>query len=206
MELSKQCAVCGQVKPYAEFYHNSTYTDGYEGKCKECRKAYQQQWRADNRKQHRTYSKTYHRNHREERAAYYHGWLAKNADKVKRAIKRWRARNSERMLAMRKAQNARRRALLENAKGDYTPAEWLALKELYGNRCLQCGVTGAEAKITPDHIVPLSLGGSNITDNLQPLCWSCNAAKGARIADYRTYVNSGIGSACVTPSAKGHME
>jgi hypothetical protein len=34
-------------------------------------------------------------------------------------------------------------------------------------------------------VIPLSLGGSDSTDNLQPLCVTCNSAKGGTIADYR---------------------
>lgn len=183
----KRCSKCGEWKPYTEFYKNSTYTDGYAGKCKECKKDYQQKWRENNREEHRAYSREYYQDHKEERLGYYKEWREENPEKKRASDKRWRREHPERMRAMRKVQNARRRALEMEAEGDYTPEEWLSLKQRYGDRCLKCGAHESEVKITPDHIVPLFQGGANSIDNIQPLCWSCNAAKGAEVADYRPH-------------------
>ncbi|MCA1716250.1 MAG: HNH endonuclease [Actinobacteria bacterium] len=49
--------------------------------------------------------------------------------------------------------------------------------------CLCCG--DGEALLTPDHVVPLSLGGSNLTENIQPLCVNCNSWKNVKVIDYR---------------------
>lgn len=187
---SKTCRDCGQTKPITAFYRNATYSDGYMSSCKECKKAYQAQWREENREEHRAYSRRYHHEHREERLEYYAGWVADNGDKKAEGTARWRENNPDKMLAMRKVQNARRRALVEEAEGDYTSGEWLALKEEYGNRCLKCGAVEPDVKITPDHVVPLALGGTNDIENIQPLCWGCNAGKGATIADYRPNAES----------------
>ena len=40
-------------------------------------------------------------------------------------------------------------------------------------------------KLSVDHIVPLSLGGSNDISNIQPLCRACNSIKWAKIIDFR---------------------
>ena len=52
-----------------------------------------------------------------------------------------------------------------------------------GNRCLKCG---AQDDLHADHIVPVSLGGLTVIDNLQTLCSAENLSKGNRESrDYR---------------------
>jgi 5-methylcytosine-specific restriction protein A len=44
--------------------------------------------------------------------------------------------------------------------------------------CVACQRVGRVALATDvDHIVPLSAGGTNAADNLQPLCHSCHSRK-----------------------------
>lgn len=64
----------------------------------------------------------------------------------------------------------------------FTQAEWEALCTSYGRQCLACGAT---EPLTADHVVPRSKGGSLDISNIQPLCRSCNSAKGDREIDYR---------------------
>ena len=70
-----------------------------------------------------------------------------------------------------------------NAEGDFAVEEFEALCEKYGNACLRCGDRGA--LLTLDHVVPLSLGGTNLTENIQPLCGNCNSWKNVKVIDYR---------------------
>jgi hypothetical protein len=46
-----------------------------------------------------------------------------------------------------------------------------------GHRCLDCGATD---RLSLDHIIPWSAGGSDKPDNLRTLCIPCNSHKGAR--------------------------
>lgn len=69
--------------------------------------------------------------------------------------------------------------------GSHSTAEWLELCELFGGVCLSCLQSG---KLTRDHVVPVSVGGTNDIENIQPLCQSCNSAKGTNTIDLRSPV------------------
>lgn len=49
-------------------------------------------------------------------------------------------------------------------------------------KCKQCS---SETKLSIDHIVPESKGGSMDVENLQTLCWPCNKKKGNRPTGYQ---------------------
>lgn len=69
-----------------------------------------------------------------------------------------------------------------NSRPDISKAKRYAVLDEFGNKCLCCG---SYDDICIDHIVPLSLGGLNRADNMQPLCRRCNSSKGVKVTDYR---------------------
>lgn len=73
--------------------------------------------------------------------------------------------------------------------GRHLPDEWQALVETFNSACVKCGA-GAD-DVVKDHIVPIYQGGSDALENLQPLCRSCNAAKGPEAKDFRESVIPG---------------
>lgn len=83
------------------------------------------------------------------------------------------------------ANEQRRRAIKTASGGSYTLAEWEALKRQYNYTCLSCGRQEPEIRLTVDHIIPVTKGGSSFIDNLQPLCFSCNSSKNNKVIDYR---------------------
>jgi 5-methylcytosine-specific restriction endonuclease McrA len=83
------------------------------------------------------------------------------------------------------ASNNRWRARVYGNGGVFTPSEWQALCAAFGNACACCG---AVTVLTVDHIVPISCGGLNTIDNIQPLCAECNGAKRTQAIDYRSGV------------------
>lgn len=71
----------------------------------------------------------------------------------------------------------KRRSMLAGAEGSYTPGEWRDLVIRCEHRCVHCRRQEPEIKLTVDHIIPVSKGGSNWISNIQPLCNSCNSKK-----------------------------
>lgn len=80
--------------------------------------------------------------------------------------------------------NLRRFRKIKNA-GFHSIIEWLELKKRYNYKCLGCKKQEPKIKLQRDHVIPVSKGGSNNINNIQPLCSSCNRKKHLSIIDYR---------------------
>lgn len=83
--------------------------------------------------------------------------------------------------------NARRRYAMQAARqrGTHTDEEWLEVLVAFEFQCARCGVRHCDSPLTKDHVVPVSAGGSDGIDNLQPLCQPCNSLKGISFMDFR---------------------
>ena len=73
----------------------------------------------------------------------------------------------------------------QRAEGDYSTDQWQRLCKYYGNRCVKCGKPGDYRSLEIDHVIPVSKGGTNYIENIQPLCKKCNIEKGNQVIDYR---------------------
>lgn len=71
------------------------------------------------------------------------------------------------------------------AIGTHTHEEWLALIAEFRGHCVKCGF--AANKLTRDHIIPISKGGSDAITNLQPMCRGCNCGKGDDTVDWAAH-------------------
>ncbi|BAY99691.1 HNH endonuclease [Tolypothrix tenuis PCC 7101] len=49
---------------------------------------------------------------------------------------------------------------------------------LYGSYCWWCGNCMTQDKLTLEHLMPKSLGGTNSLENLRLACFSCNNNRG----------------------------
>jgi 5-methylcytosine-specific restriction endonuclease McrA len=68
--------------------------------------------------------------------------------------------------------------------GSHTWNEWQLLKAQYNWTCPSCHKKEPIIKLTQDHIIPLSKGGSDNIENIQPLCRSCNSKKRTIIINF----------------------
>lgn len=174
--MSKTCFKCNKEKPLEDFYKHPDTADGRLGKCKECTKRDVASNRLKRSEQYAEYERKRYtgRGHRYINytpLVYLREWRKANPMKVK-------------------AYNANRRALIiAQAEGSFSPDEWVELCEAFDYECLACG---EKKDLTVDHVIPLSKGGTNNIDNIQPICRSCNSKKGVKTIDYRKNVASTV--------------
>jgi len=71
------------------------------------------------------------------------------------------------------------------SKGRHNKKEWEEMILFFNTKCIICN--GIFQKwIEKDHIIPISIGGSDSIKNLQPLCQYCNQTKSNKeLIDYR---------------------
>ena len=172
------------------FSKENTYiTPNGERTCKTCQNMHQKKWRDKNK----AYFKKYQKENKEKYLAATRRWVARNLEKSRARAREWRRNNLKRARANDKAwarknkdkanaKTHKRNTRLTGAGGSFTAAEWTALCEKYNNRCLCCG---KRRKLTADHVIPVSKGGTSNISNIQPLCGPCNSRKGAKTIDFR---------------------
>lgn len=195
LQLEYRCSGCGFIKLWTEFYRAKT-ARGVSVYCKGCQSAIGKRYYAANREHHHEIVLRWMHEHPQQVAAHrakhrasetyaqtVKEYCAKNRDKIRAQSQNWYRSNSDKAVA----KIHRRRSRLKSA-GAFSAAEWRALLRFWRNRCVCCGITGEKTKLgrlTPDHVIPLSAGGSNTIDNIQPLCMPCNKSKAVKAIDYR---------------------
>lgn len=169
----------------------------------------QREWRKANLAKARASSRAWKKAHAADVAAYDKTWAESNRDQKnqhsrktrkthpltpaqkKQAVVRtaaWIKKHPEYKAAI----NHRRHAQKMGNGGTWTAAEWMTLKRQLGFRCVGCRLPEIKLwclrrRLVPDHIVPLTKGGLNVIENLQPLCHGtggCNNKKGSKTQDF----------------------
>jgi 5-methylcytosine-specific restriction endonuclease McrA len=192
---TKVCKRCGKRKPVEKFYKDKRYADRLFPWCKPCHRAYylEHSRKPDVLARTKQRGHDWYQVHKEEiapkrRQRDRDRW-ANNPDFRKRKRDEDRERyQTNPKTHRRKIENATvsvhaRRARIKGTNTKFSVMEWRTLCKRYGHHCLACG---KKFKIlSPDHVIPLSLGGSNSIANIQPLCLACNLQKKTDTTDYR---------------------
>jgi 5-methylcytosine-specific restriction endonuclease McrA len=132
----------------------------------------------ENKKKAKKYAAANYRKNKKKIIARVYKWVNANPAKVREFKRKWVQDHPD----YTRAQNSRRRTRITKAGGKFTAKEFRTLCEKHNNRCLCCK---NYRKLTADHVMPVSKGGSSNIENIQPLCMPCNTKKGTKYTDYR---------------------
>lgn len=166
----KVCGGCDKRLPWTEEYFHKR-GKRLTSRCKECRNSHHH---------------AYYQLHTDHKAEYARNYRKRNPEKVAANNKRWQANNPKRrcMAVLRyqrahpevkRASEAKRRALKLGNGGTHTGADIRLLIKSQKGRCWWCGKKLDKYEV--DHRIPLSRGGSNAAENLCITCPRCNAQK-----------------------------
>lgn len=141
-------------------------------------------WREKNREKVRASQAAYEHSNREKVSAAKRKWRLENPDAMQAARKSWEARNPDKKQVYRE----NRRAAEKNVGGKIPSDVIRRLMVSQAGKCVVCRCEFQRDSSSAwylsnyelDHIMPLSLGGTNEEVNLQILCRPCNRRKAAR--------------------------
>lgn len=181
------CRRCEIEKPTSDFPKTQHYRRGHGPYCNECKNK-------DNEKYHQRKNKPAPPTSDDEHycrqcdaikhnSEFYAKWKPGTPCRecLGKLGRKYRKANPDKTKHARKIREYR----LRGASGSHTEQEWQDLKRRHSSSCLRCGRQEPEITLTRDHVIPIVNGGSNYISNIQPLCFSCNSSKGARMIDYR---------------------
>jgi 5-methylcytosine-specific restriction endonuclease McrA len=121
-------------------------------------------------------AREHHHRHREKQLDRMRKYRKMNPDIVRASTHAWRSRNKDKVSQQKRNRYAREKG----ADGGHTLRDIAHLYRRQREECAGCG-TALNGIFEVDHIIPLSRGGNNFVGNIQLLCKSCNASKGAKL-------------------------
>lgn len=210
IQTNKLCGICHRELPLDQFRRKASSKDGLDYRCKACALKMDKPVYAKNKDKYLLQQRNRRRNNPEFFKNKAKVQAIKHKDRISKYQKEYRESNKERLKEQQhryydehkdkvkfrirtysKAHPEKERVHKENRRarkdfGSYqriTYDEWIEILEKYEYTCLCCGIKSN--KLTQDHVVPLSKGGTHSIDNIQPLCVSCNSRKHTDIIDYR---------------------
>ena len=90
---TKRCSKCGRILPLSEFSKCKSSKDGRFSYCKDCKKEFAKAYYAKHRGEIKAYDAEYRANNKEKIKAYYAEYYQAHKDKIKAYKAEWRAKN-----------------------------------------------------------------------------------------------------------------
>lgn len=169
--MYRACRKCNNLKILEEnFYKNKNVPSGYVFQCIECVKENTHKYYQKNKSIIFKKNKEYKSKNKDRYNEISRIWAKNNPQKRRLARKKWKAKNRHLVNHYEKARQAR----LSGAEGGHSYKEWEELLKKHQGKCFYCATT---EKITKDHVIPVSKGGSDNITNIVPACVSCNSKK-----------------------------
>lgn len=196
LSVLKRCSKCGETKPVTEFTKDGRRKDGYQGKCRDCSRAYWDEWRSNNSGKNAAYTADWRARNPDLVKAKYAKYRAENRERCNAATRKWRTENKDRMKTLnakwhsenrdRVRSKVQRRRAIRKGRTEII-AEVIEPQKVFqrdGWRCGRCGKKVNKRLKYPDpksasldHIVPLSAGGDHTYVNVQLAHLRCNLEK-----------------------------
>jgi len=133
-------------------------------------------YRINNREKINNRSKEYVRLNKEKIKESRRLYYIQNNERIRSRIKTWVQNNRDKVRISSSRKKAKRRGCLVGTFYK-KEIELMIVNQKY--KCINCK-TSIKEKYHIDHIIPISLGGSNYISNIQILCPPCNLKKNAK--------------------------
>ncbi len=170
--FTKTCSVCEKTFPASGFYRHKGGAFGLAARCRKCTNIAGAEFQRKNKEQ------TLERIRR---------WIERNPERRREIAREWNSRNKHLRPKRDRSGDLSlkiRRKILK-AQPKISPVTLKRIFESTNGKCSYCGIA---AKLTLDHMIPLSKGGLHNAKNLSPVCQPCNSSKRNKtLEEYRAW-------------------